>query len=538
MDSLGSLWSSLDTSRRIAVIGATLAVFAAVAALGLRGAPRDLALLYGNLEPAAAGEVVSALEARGMPYEVRGTGIFVEAAQRDRLRVALAGEGLPAGGAQGYEILDSLSGFGTTSQMFDAAYWRAKEGELARTILASPHVRSARVHLSIPVAQGFARRTAPSGAVTVTTASGGLDPAQARALRHLVAAAVPDLAPADVAVIDGATGLVSDGAEEPRAGDASARENEMRARVERLLEARVGPGNAVVELAIATKTESEQITERRIDPEGRVAIATETGERTRSSSDSGGGVTVASNLPDGDAAEDGGQSASRESETQSRTNYEISETRREVRREPGAIRRISVAVLVNEAGPTDGSGATTGGARPPEELEALRDLVASAVGYDEARGDVITLRAMAFEAAAPRGTLATREPAAIFGPLDPAALARIAALAAVALVLGLFVLRPVLLSARRPALEAPSPPALASEAAQRRAEAAGAALSGPEPATIDMAAAPDDAPDGAPDGAQDGDPVTRLRRLMSERREESMRLLQSWIDDPRHEETR
>ena len=84
----------------------------------------------------------------------------------------LAGQGLPAGGPAGYEILDGLSGFGTTSQMFDAAYWRAKEGELARTITGSPNVRAARVHLANPVSQPFSRTPAGSASVTVTMARG------------------------------------------------------------------------------------------------------------------------------------------------------------------------------------------------------------------------------------------------------------------------------------------------------------------------------------------------------------------------------
>ena len=69
---------------------------------------------------------------------MRGDSIYVDGSQRDGLRMTLAAEGLPANGGTGYELLDSLSGFGTTSQMFDAAYWRAKEGELARTVLANP----------------------------------------------------------------------------------------------------------------------------------------------------------------------------------------------------------------------------------------------------------------------------------------------------------------------------------------------------------------------------------------------------------------
>ena len=110
-----------------------------VAVFGLIRAATEpsMALLYSGLDATAAGEVVAALEAEGVPFEVADGAILVEAAARDRIRMELAGRGLPAGGPAGYEILDGLTGFGTTSQMFDAAYWRAKEGELARTITGS-----------------------------------------------------------------------------------------------------------------------------------------------------------------------------------------------------------------------------------------------------------------------------------------------------------------------------------------------------------------------------------------------------------------
>ena len=129
-------------------------------------------------------------------------------AQRDSLRMTLAAEGLPANSGAGYELLDGLSGFGTTAQMFDAAYWRAKEGELARTIRANPQIKSARVHIAQAPEMPFQANVPPKASVTVTTAGGGLSTAQARAIRHLVAAAVPGLLPEAVAVIDSVGGLI------------------------------------------------------------------------------------------------------------------------------------------------------------------------------------------------------------------------------------------------------------------------------------------------------------------------------------------
>ena len=130
-----TVWGKLDGRKRAVVLGATLLMFAAIALLARGPGAGPMALLYAGLDDSAAGEVVAALDARGVPYEVRGDAIWVPESARDLERITLAAEGLPATSAGGYELLDSLSGFGTTSQMFDAAYWRAKEGELARTIL-------------------------------------------------------------------------------------------------------------------------------------------------------------------------------------------------------------------------------------------------------------------------------------------------------------------------------------------------------------------------------------------------------------------
>ena len=91
--------------------------------------------------------------------------LALDEASRDKLRMDLAAQGLPAAGGAGYELLDGMSGFGTTSQMFDAAYWRAKEGELARTILALPNVRTARVHLAVPSGRGYRREAQATASV-------------------------------------------------------------------------------------------------------------------------------------------------------------------------------------------------------------------------------------------------------------------------------------------------------------------------------------------------------------------------------------
>jgi flagellar M-ring protein FliF len=533
LENLAVLWSSLTARRRVAVIGATLLVFVAVLMLGRNAASRDMALLYSGLESGAAGDVVASLEQAGATYEVRGSAIFVDSARRDQLRMTLASEGLPANSTQGYELLDNLSGFGTTSQMFDAAYWRAKEGELARTIVASAHIRTARVHISTPSSRPFARGFSPTAAVTVTTVSVGLTAANANALRYLVASAVSGLSPDDVAVIDGNGGLVT-GADDPASmASGDDRSRMLRERVERLLAAHVGMGNAVVEVSVETQTESESILERTFDPDSRVAISTDVEERTAATQDTrGGDVTVASNLPEGDGAGAGGASTNEDVENRTVTNYEVSEVQREIVRGPGAIRRVTVAVLVNDIARVDDAGETITESRPEEELLALRDLVASAVGFDEARGDEITIRSLTFEPVAVLGTDAPL--AASSSPLNIMSLIQLGVLAGVALVLGLFVVRPILTSGRQSLVTLPKPIELPLTAIGGAAQAATAS-----PALIESAVnsanatlAPPNTADENTRDATDADPVTRLQKMIESRQAETLQILQSWVDEP------
>ncbi|MEL6681003.1 MAG: flagellar M-ring protein FliF, partial [Pseudomonadota bacterium] len=148
VDQLIARWTALEPARKVLVFASLVAVIVCTVWIVRLAMTPSMSLLYAGLEGAAATDVIAALEAQGTPYEVRGTAIYVPQSARDQARMALAADGLPSGGAAGYELLDSLSGFGTTSQMFDAAYWRAKEGELARTIAASAQIRTARVHIA------------------------------------------------------------------------------------------------------------------------------------------------------------------------------------------------------------------------------------------------------------------------------------------------------------------------------------------------------------------------------------------------------
>lgn len=552
MQQLLSVWTTLEPRRRVIVVLATVAMFATVLALSRMATTPGMSLLYAGLESSAAGEVVATLEQRGVSYEVRGGTIFVDSSRRDELRMTLASEGLPTNNSAGYELLDSLSGFGTTSQMFDAAYWRAKEGELARTIISSPHIRGARVHIASPSSQPFRREITATASVTVTTSSGTLTASHAKALKFLVSSAVAGLMPEDVAIIDAQGGLIlgTDDAASGMSGTGD-RATALKKSVERLLEARVGYGNVMVEVSVETVTDSESIVERTFDPDSRVVISTDSEERTTASEDArGGAVTVASNLPDGDGGNDS-NSSSQNSETRERVNYEVSETQREIVKSPGAIKRLTVAVLVDGTQQIDSTGAQVFTPRSEEEMGGLRDLVAAAVGFDEARGDVITLKSMEFQPIAEQGSAAAPSFMQSLN-LNVMSIIQIAVLGIVSLILGLFVVRPILNSKPSPAVAelappqnpipaAPFPDAIGSAASALPAltgEIDDGSFTPPAMATVsdfqmpemNTAAIGDFGTDGSTSGLSN-DPVTRLREMIEERQEETVEVLRGWMEE-------
>ncbi|OUS37919.1 flagellar M-ring protein FliF [Rhodobacterales bacterium 56_14_T64] len=549
MQQIKNVWAGLDTRKRLIIVGSTVIMILSVLAMSRVASTPTMKLLYAGLDSGSAGQVVQSLEQRGTDYEVRGGSIYVPVEQRDELRMTLASEGLPANNNRGYELLDSLSGFGTTSQMFDAAYWRAKEGELARTIVASPYVTQARVHIANTGSNPFQRSVEPTASVSLVPLGSPITPAQATAVRFLIASAVTGLAVENVAVIDANGSLISS----PETAAASGvgtddRSQSIRDRVIRLVEARVGQGNAVVEVSVDIVTETESIREKRIDPESRVAISTDVEERADSATNQSGAVTVASNIPDGDAASGDGSKANNTS-TRERVNYEISETELQITRGPGAIKRLTVAVLVNGITANNEAGVSEFSPRPEEELSAMRELISAAVGFDANRGDVITLKSMELPTIEPQGTVVSHSfMDNIF--IDAMALIQIAALAIVSLILGLFVVKPILANkGSQAALEGPD---MMSDLPQL---GSGDFMSNPNMGVgMDMALTGEiddggfggmagigdmsgmggmgDGMGGLPAlGGGSEDPVDRLRAMIGDRQEETVEILRGWLEE-------
>lgn len=512
MERLASNWRALSTTKQAIALASALAVALAIYFLAQVASRPPMALLYSGLDPQSAGEVVTALESKGVKSEVRGDAIYVPKDRRDSIRLELAGDGLPKQGQAGFEILEKLNGFATTSDMFDAAYWRAEEGELARTIVATPGVKSARVHLAVPKSLPFARNgAAPSASVTVTMTRGILTREQAQSISFIVALAVPALSIDRVAVIDSSVGVILAPGTGGATAEAAAVENSREAMIEKnligLLEARVGSGNARVNVAVEINNDKETLVERILDPKQRAMTERAAIERNERGT-VGGIVSVASNLPEGEASSNATPDSSSSNETNETTRFEVSETRRERIMEPGSIKRIQVAVLLNDIAPPaadaeEGSPAPEPVKRSEQELKALERLVAAAVGFNAERGDVISIESMAFDRSAPDGTEAVKKDVMDYIADNLFGLLQLIIPALVALILSLFVLKPILTS--RPAgAEIVNVPALMS----------------PAPSASPALASP-----------QSNTPLEVLQRVAAENAVVSTNVLQSWLDE-------
>jgi len=313
-------------------------------------------------------------------------------------------------------------------------------------------------------------------------------------------------------------------------------------------------GNAVVQVNVELETLRETIVERRIDPESRVAISTETDERNNTSRDgTTNGVTVASNLPEGDTPA-GGESSTQGSETRERVTFDMSELQREVAREPGDIRRISVAVLLNGVRAVGADGQASVDPRPEAEIAALEALVQSAIGFNAERGDSVTIESMAFDDAA----LAELEAPGFTDrmSLDLGRVLQSLVLAGAALFIAFGLLRPLLRRAPQGAVAAGGVPVAAlSNAGPGMAAEPGKALAASEPTPPRSALAPPQPASETPDetapimspatppslpaqsqssthlGTESRNPVDRLRRLIEEREDETIEILRSWMEE-------
>ncbi|HTI86211.1 MAG TPA: flagellar basal-body MS-ring/collar protein FliF [Alphaproteobacteria bacterium] len=388
-----------------AIVAASIAFFFFITS---RLTTPSMALLYSDLDPTDSGRIVAKLEAQKVPYDLRGNGqIYVPGDQVLRLRMTMAGEGLPSGGSMGYELFDKSEAFGTSSFVLDVQHLRALEGELSRSIRSLNYVQNARVHLVLPKREAFSREPQEASASVLLQMVGGrrLSKTEVAAIQHLVASAVPKLKSSRISIVDNQGTLLANGeAKDEKAAGALAGDDarlayEMRMSrtIEDMLERTVGPGRVRAEVTADMDFDRMSTTSETYDPDGQVVRSTQSVEENNASRDGETQpVSVAGNLPGQPATGPTNSAASnKSSRTEETVNYEISKKTETYVREGGAVKHLSVAVLVDGTYGSGANGGRTYQPRSADEMQMLTRLVQSAVGYNAERGDkveVVNLR--------------------------------------------------------------------------------------------------------------------------------------------------
>jgi flagellar M-ring protein FliF len=394
-------------------IAASVAIgFAAV----LWSQGEDYRPLYGSLDRLDSAEVGEILDFNSIPYKIDvSTGaLLVPADDLHKARLRLAESGIPGNQSTGFELLDKEQPLGTSQFMEATRYRRALEGELARTIMSVNAVRSARVHLAIPKQSVFVRDgREPTASVFLELFPGrGIQSTQIRGIANLVASSIPELKLQNVTVVDQKGNLLSASLEEDKMLAQANRhleytrevENGIAMRVQRLLGPIVGMNNFNTEVnADLDFTEIEQA-EESYNPDLTALRSEQVVEEKTNAGNVATGVPGAlTNQPpaQGVAPEqveqgqpDGAQAAATagNSRSQAIRNYELDRTISYTKHEKGRLRRLTVAVVVDNKEVTDPqTGETTRAPWTDAELERLAILVRDAVGYSAARGDSVNI---------------------------------------------------------------------------------------------------------------------------------------------------
>ena len=395
---------------RLAIMGGILFLLVAFFIfISLRVSTPNYSLLYNDLSSADSAAIAAKLEEQQIPYQVSEDGARVTVTDTDvgRARMLLAEEGLPNGGSLGYELFDEKSGFGTTNDIVNLNKVRALEGELSRTIAALDPVRSARVHIVFPERQLFSRQSRPATAsVAIGMRPGAqLTNDQVQAIQSLVANAVPELKSEKVSLIDQTGKLLARGEEDQdnlvnlKAEEASIKyEQRLMRAIEDLVGRTVGYGNVRATVSADLNFDRISTNEELFDPETQVARSVQTIEENNTERDANEeNVSVENNLPavGNDLFFDAAPTLE-SNRTEETTNFEISRTTRQMVRETGEVRRLSVAVLVDGTYSTNNAGEQTYVPRTEEQLDQIAALVRSAIGYDANRGDSLEIVNMQF----------------------------------------------------------------------------------------------------------------------------------------------
>ncbi|MFZ1874744.1 MAG: flagellar basal-body MS-ring/collar protein FliF [Chania sp.] len=419
-----AMWHRLRASSKIPLLIAASAAIATVVALLLWVKSADFRVLYSNLSDRDGGAIVTQLAQMNIPYRFteNGSALMIPAEKVHETRLRLAQQGLPKGGAVGFELLDQEK-FGISQFSEQINYQRALEGELSRTIESLGPVQNARVHLALPKPSLFVReQKPPSASVTLTLQSGrALDDGQINAIVHMVASSIAGLPPANVTVVDQAGRLLTqpDGSGRDLNAAQLKYANDVENRYQRRIEAIIAPivGSANVraqvtaQIDFATREQTDEQYQPNQSPDKSAIRSKQLSQSEQLAGQAIGGVPGAlSNQPSAPASApiekpkpakaaktpanantstaNANSSQPQNTHRDETTNYELDRTIRHTQQKAGVVERLSVAVVINTLG-TDQDGKPV--LMSKEQLAQVESLVREAMGYSSSRGDTLNV---------------------------------------------------------------------------------------------------------------------------------------------------
>ena len=418
----------------MAIAGIALAIAAGITLFFWAQKP-NLAPLYPNLGEKDSAEVADALRAAGIEFKLDGaTGsVTVPADKVHEARLRLASQGLPKGSSLGMEMIQKEQGFGTSQFIETARYQLALETELSRTIGSLMAVKGARVHLALPKASAFARsRDQASASVLLELHPGRqLEAGQVASIVHMTASSVPNLLPSAVTVIDQYGHLLTGEGQDSEADASSEQftfarrvEADYVRRIEQLLTPMMGAGRVSAQVSADVDFSVTEEAREAYNPNPQAIRSEQTSEEARRDGSGGAaqGIPGATSnqapnasqavplnsvngAPAPGAAASTAATTTPSSESRSATrNFELDKTISHTRKSPGKVQRLSIAVLVDNLPKANDKGVMVPTALTEAEIAKVQALVKEAVGFDDKRGDTVTVQNAAFlpnEALAP-----------------------------------------------------------------------------------------------------------------------------------------
>jgi flagellar M-ring protein FliF len=410
MDQLRRLIQSLTLKQRITIVAIAVGVAAAIWQFSLWQRERDFRPLYGSLAAEDAGAVVQKLRESNVEYRLsdNGTTVLVPASRVAEMRLDMASAGLPKSGRIGFELFDKTN-FGMTEFAEHVNYRRALEGELERSVMSLAEVEQARVHLTFPKESVFleSRENAKASVLIRLRAGAKLAPQSVQSITNLVASAVEGLAPESISVLDVRGNLLNRPrrmlADSPEVSEAAlefqqAMEKDFSAKINSTLDPLLGQGKFRAAVSAECDFTSGEQSEETFDPTKSVMTSSMKTDDQQTNAVVAGTPGTTSNLPRPAAATTPTSGMTRRTE---QVNYQTSRLTRHTKLPQGTVKRLSVAVLLDQAVRWDGAGPARRRVLvppAPETVKSIHDLVAAAIGFSQQRGDLLTVESLPFEA--------------------------------------------------------------------------------------------------------------------------------------------